>query len=105
MTDTDTEYRPQTVDNRVRLERLKTYSFQVEVRTGTCDRLGDLVAAQYCSGCTNSLGVAIINTKDGDQLNLADISGSHSVVFFDKKNSQSKLGCGEITEGKLIENA
>ena len=77
----------------------------MEVRAGTCDRLGDLLAAQYCSGCTNSLGVAIINTKDGEQLKLADISDSHSVVFFDKKNSQSKLGCGEITRGKLIENA
>ena len=96
---------PQTVDNRVRLALLKTYSYQVEVRAGTCDRLGDLVAAQYCSGCSNSLGVAIINDRDGERLKLADISDSHSVVFFDKKNSQSKLGCGEIREGKLIENA
>jgi len=94
-----------TVDNRVRLARLKTYSYQVEVRAGTCDRLGDLLAAQYCSGCSNSLGVAIINTKDGQQLQLSDISDTHSVVFFDKKNSQSKLGCGEIREGKFIENA
>merc|ERR1711936_365403 len=94
-----------TVDNRVRLAKLKTFSYQVEVRAGTCDRLGDLVAAQYCSGCSNSLGVAIINTKDGQQLKLADITDSHSVVFFDKKNSQSKLGCGEIREGKLIGNA
>ena len=89
----------------MRLARLKTYSYQVEVRAGTCDRLGDLLAAQYCSGCSNSLGVAIINTKDGQQLKLADISDTHSVVFFDKKNSQSKLGCGEIREGKFIENA
>ena len=89
----------------MRLERLKTFSYQVEVRAGTCDSLGDLLAAQYCSGCSNSLGVALIKTRDGQQLQLADISGSHSVVFFDKKNSQSKLGCGEIREGKLIENA
>ena len=93
------------MDNRVSLERMKTFNFQVEIRAGSCDRLGELVASQYCSSCTNSLGVAIINNKDGQKVKLADISGSHSVVFFDKRNSQSKLGCGEISEGELIENA
>ena len=63
------------------------------------------MASQSCSSCTNSLGVAIIKDKDGNEVKLADISGTHSVVFFDKRNSQSKLGCGEITEGKLVENS
>ena len=88
----------QTVDNRVRLEKMKTFSFEVEIRAGRCDSLGEVVAGQFCSRCTNSLGVALINNKDGQRINLADIVESHSVVFFDKKNHQTKLGCGEITE-------
>ena len=77
----------------------------MEIRAGGCENLGELLASQYCSSCTNSLGVAIINDKDGNGVRLADISGSHSVVFFDKRNSQRKLGCGEITEGNLIEHS
>ena len=76
---------------------MKTFSFEVEIRAGRCDSLGEVVAGQFCSGCTNSLGVAIINNKDGQRIKLADIVESHSVVFFDKKNHQTKLGCGEIT--------
>merc|ERR1711893_106310 len=93
-----------TVDNRERLASLKTYSFQVQIQKGSCNNLGDIVASQYCRGCTNSLGVAIIKDKDDNEIVLSELSETHSVVFFDAKNSQSKLGCGEIRNGALAEN-
>ena len=94
----------QTVDNREKLASMKTYSFQVQIQKGSCNNLGDIVASQYCRGCTNSLGVAIIKDKDDNEVVLSELSETHSVVFFDAKNSQSKLGCGEIRNGALAEN-
>merc|ERR1712126_18015 len=70
----------------------------------SCNNLGDIVASQYCRGCTNSLGVAMIKDKDNQEVVLSQLSDSHSIVFFDAKNSQSKLGCGEIKNGALAEN-
>merc|ERR1711983_194322 len=64
-----------TVDNREKLASMKTYSFQVQIQKGSCNNLGDIVASE--------------------------LSETHSVVFFDAKNSQSKLGCGEIRNGAL----
>jgi len=93
-----------TVDNREKLASMKTYSFQVQIQKGSCNNLGDIVASQYCRGCTNSLGVAIIKDKDDNEVVLSELSETHSVVFFDAKNSQSKLGCGEIRNGALAEN-
>jgi len=93
-----------TVDNREKLASLKTYSFQVQIQKGSCNNLGDIVASQYCRGCTNSLGVAMIKDKDNQEVVLSQLSDSHSIVFFDAKNSQSKLGCGEIKNGALAEN-
>merc|ERR1711902_45989 len=93
-----------TVDNREKLASLKTYSFQVQIQKGSCNNLGEIVASQYCRGCTNSLGVAMIKDKDDKEVVLSDLSDSHSIVFFDAKNSQSKLGCGEIKNGALAEN-
>merc|ERR1711902_227871 len=93
-----------TVGNRERLASLKTYSFQVQIQKGSCNNLGDIVASQYCRGCTNSLGVAMIEDKEDKEVVLSDLSDSHSIVFFDAKNSQSKLGCGEIKNGALAEN-
>merc|ERR1712012_60692 len=93
-----------TVDNREKLASLKTYSFQVQIQKGSYNNLGDIVASQYCRGCTNSLGVAMIKDKDDNEVVLSELSETHSVVFFDAKNSQSKLGCGEIKNGALAEN-
>merc|ERR1712126_305603 len=96
-----------TVDNREKLASLKTYSFQVQIQKGSCNNLGDIVASQYCRGCTNSLGVAMIKDKDNQEVALSQLSDSHSIVFFDAKNSQSKLGCGEIKNGawlKMLES-
>ena len=86
----------------MRLEGLKTYSFNVEVHRGSCDNVGDVVAGQYCRGCTNSLGVALIKNKAGEEVVLSSITDTHSVVFFNK-NNQSKLGCGEIKNGAVEE--
>ena len=92
-----------------------------------------MVAGQFCRGCTNSLGVAILKNKDEQEvckidnrkyfdmtekylkltekyLNtiyncvkvvLANLLDTHSVVFVDTKNSNSKLGCGEISNGSI----
>ena len=92
------------MDNREKLASMKSYSFQVQIQKGSCNNLGDIVASQYCRGCTNSLGVAIIKDKDDNEVVLSELSETHSVVFFDAKNSQSKLGCGEIRNGALAEN-
>ena len=46
----------------------------------------------------------MIKDKDDKEVVLSDLSDSHSIVFFDAKNSQSKLGCGEIKNGALAEN-
>ena len=67
--------------------------------------LGEIVAGQYCSGCTNSLGVAIVKDKDGEEVILSSLSDTHSVVFFDSKKNNAKLGCGEITNGLLVETS
>merc|ERR1712233_99688 len=77
-----------TVDNREKLASLKTYSFQVQIQKGSC----------------NNLGVAMIKDKDNQEVVLSQLSDTHSIVFFDAKNSQSKLGCGEIKNGALAEN-
>eukprot|EP00092_Neocalanus_flemingeri_P096566 GFUD01122936.1.p1 GENE.GFUD01122936.1~~GFUD01122936.1.p1 ORF type:complete len:126 (-),score=37.59 GFUD01122936.1:54-431(-) len=92
-----------TADNRVNLANLKTSYFQVQIRSGSCDNLGDVKVSQYCRGCTNSLGVAVA-AKDGEPLALADLIGD-SVVFFDSKNTNTKLACGEIENGQMIEDA
>merc|ERR1712078_601768 len=52
-----------TVDNRDRLEGLKTFSYSVQLQKGSCDNLGEVVASQYCSNCANSLGVARSRTR------------------------------------------
>ena len=98
-------FRPyfQTVDNRVKLDNMKTSYFMVQIQTGSCDNLGEVLVSQYCRGCTNSLGVSMTG-KGGEALALADMVG-HSVVFFDTKNTNSKLACGEIKNGKQDESA
>ena len=35
------------------------------------------------------------------QVVLASLLDTHSVVFVDTKNSNSKLGCGEISNGSI----
>merc|ERR1712215_102903 len=90
-----------TVDNRVSLDNMKTSYFQVQVQTGTCDNLGSVVTSQYCRGCTNSLGVALTG-KVEEPLVLEELIGS-SLVFFDSKNTNRKLACGEIGNGQLLE--
>ena len=89
-----------------------------------------MVAGQFCRGCTNSLGVAILKNKDEQEVGkidnkkyfdvtekylkltaksiyncvqvvLASLLDTHSVVFVDTKNSNSKLGCGEISNGSI----
>merc|ERR1712013_179660 len=92
-----------TVDNRVKLDNMKTSYFMVQIQTGSCDNLGEVLVSQYCRGCTNSLGVSMTD-KGGESLALADMVG-HSVVFFDTKNTNSKLACGEIKNGKQDESA
>merc|ERR1711963_9873 len=63
-----------TVENREKLASMKTYSFQVQIQKGSCNNLGDIVASQYCRGCTNSLGVAIIKDKDDNEVVLSELS-------------------------------
>merc|ERR1712098_20490 len=94
-----------TVADRVRLTGLKTFNFKVQIQRGNCNNLGEIVAGQYCSGCTNSLGVAIVKDKDGEEIILSSLSDTHSVVFFDSKKNNAKLGCGEITNGLLVETS
>merc|ERR1712168_1633554 len=63
----------------------------------------DVLVSQYCRGCTNSLGVSM--TGKGDEaLSLEEMVGN-SVVFFDTKNTNSKLACGEIKNGQQDESA
>merc|ERR1711910_6719 len=93
----------ETADNRVSLENLKTSYFQVQVQAGSCDNLGGVLSSQYCRGCTNSLGVALSGNK-GEHLLLSDIVGN-SLVFFDTKNTNTKMACGAIENGELLENA
>ena len=93
----------QTADNRVKLANMKTSYFQVQIQSGSCDNLGSVMVSQYCRGCTNSLGVALAG-KNGETLALADLVGN-SVVFFDSKNTNTKLACGEIKNGQQLEDA
>merc|ERR1711988_2096846 len=74
-----------TVDNRDRLEGLKTFSYSVQLQKGSCDNLGEVVASQYCSNCANSLGVALIKNKEGEEVVLSSLADTHSIVFFDTK--------------------
>ena len=93
----------QTADNRIKMKNMKTSYFQVQIQTGSCDNLGEVLVSQYCRGCTNSLGVSLVG-KDGKALALSEMIG-HSVVFFDSKNTNTKLACGEIKNGVQLENA
>ena len=43
--------------------------------------------------------------KDGEEVILSSLSDTHSVVFFDSKKNNAKLGCGEITNGLLVETS
>merc|ERR1712002_1147100 len=88
-----------TVDNRVKMENMKTSYFMVQIQAGSCDNLGDVLVSQYCKGCTNSLGVSLITGKDSKAVVLSEMVGN-SVVFFDSKNTNSKLACGEIKNGR-----
>merc|ERR1712054_86480 len=92
-----------TADNRIKMKNMKTSYFQVQIQTGSCDNLGEVLVSQYCRGCTNSLGVSLVG-KDGKALALSEMIG-HSVVFFDSKNTNTKLACGEIKNGVQLENA
>ena len=85
----------------MRMEGLKTFSYSVQLQKGSCDNLGEIVSSQYCSNCANSLGVALIKDKKGDDVVLSSLADTHSIVFFDTKNNQSKLGCGEIRNGNV----
>ena len=89
------------MDNRERLEGLKTFSYSVQLQKGSCDNLGEVVASQYCNNCANSLGVALIKNKEGEEVVLSSLADTHSIVFFDTKVNQSKLGCGEIRNGNV----
>merc|ERR1712083_1132215 len=80
-----------TADNRIKMKNMKTSYFQVQIQTGSCDNLGEVLVSQYCRGCTNSLGVSLVG-KDGKALALSEMVG-HSVVFFDSKNTNTKLAC------------
>ena len=93
----------QTADNRVKLDNMKTTYFMVQIQSGSCDNLGDVLVSQYCRGCTNSLGVSLAG-KDGKPLALSDLVGN-SVVFFDSKNTNTKLACGKIMNGEQNEDA
>ena len=93
----------QTVDNRVKLDNMKTSYFMVQIQAGSCDNLGEVLVSQYCRGCTNSLGVSLTG-KGGQSLALVEMVGN-SVVFFDSKNTNSKLACGEIKNGHQDESA
>merc|ERR1712243_216854 len=93
-----------TVDNRVKMENMKTSYFMVQIQAGTCDNLGEILVAQYCRGCTNSLGVSLTSKKGGEPVSLQEMVGN-SVVFFDSKNTNSKLACGEIKNGHQDESA
>ena len=83
------------------MENMKTSYFMVQIQAGTCDNLGEIVSSQYCSNCANSLGVALIKDKKGEEVVLSSLADTHSIVFFDTKNNQSKLGCGEIRNGNV----
>jgi len=101
-----TEVFPLTVDtsnNRVKLENMKTTYFMVQIQAGSCDNLGEVLVSQYCRGCTNSLGVSL-SAKDGNPLVLSEMVGN-SVVFFDSKNTNTKLACGQIQNGQQNEDA
>ena len=93
----------QTSNNRVKLANMKTNYFMVQIQSGTCDNLGDVLVSQYCRGCTNSLGVSL-SGKDGKPIALSEMVGN-SVVFFDSKNTNSKLACGTIENGVQNEDA
>ena len=82
---------------------MKTTYFMVQIQSGSCDNLGDVLVSQYCRGCTNSLGVSQAG-KDGKPLALSDLVGN-SVVFFDSKNTNTKLACGQIVNGGQNEDA
>merc|ERR1719250_138415 len=56
-----------TVNNRVKLDNMKTSYFMVQIQTGSCDNLGEVLVSQYCRGCTNSLGVSMTG-KGGESL-------------------------------------
>merc|ERR1711970_718308 len=88
-----------TADNRVKMENMKTSYFMVQIQAGSCDNLGDVLVSQYCKGCTNSLGVSLITGNDGKAVVLSEMVGN-SVVFFDSKNTNTKLACGEIKNGQ-----
>merc|ERR1712128_222551 len=92
-----------TSNNRVKLANMKTNYFMVQIQSGTCDNLGDVLVSQYCRGCTNSLGVSL-SGKDGKPIALSEMVGN-SVVFFDSKNTNSKLTCGTIENGVQNEDA
>merc|ERR1712212_1430992 len=82
---------------------INTVDNRVQIQAGSCDNLGEVLVSQYCRGCTNSLGVSL--TGKGDQsLALVEMVGN-SVVFFDSKNTNSKLACGEIKNGHQDESA
>merc|ERR1719220_1488682 len=92
-----------TVNNRVKLDNMKTSYFMVQIQAGSCDSLGEVLVSQYCRGCTNSLGVSLTG-KGGESLALEEMVGN-SVVFFDSKNTNAKLACGEIKNGHQDESA
>ena len=82
---------------------MKTTYFMVQIQAGSCDNLGEVLVSQYCRGCTNSLGVSL-SAKDGNPLVLSEMVGN-SVVFFDSKNTNTKLACGQIKNGQQNEDA